>query len=83
MLTFLTALAMMAAGADSPDAGEIHATPDAGEIHACPDAGEIHAGEIHKAGDTCVDPKGVIWTYDGVIWTSPNGVIWSADGVIW
>jgi hypothetical protein len=74
MLTLLTALAMMAAAADSPDAGE---------IHACPDAGEIHAGEIHKAGDTCVDPKGVIWTFDGVIWTSPDGVIWSADGVIW
>ena len=73
MLTLLTALAMMAAGSD---------TPDAGEIHACPDAGEIHAGEIHKAGDTCVDPKGVIWTYDGVIW-SADGVIWSADGVIW
>jgi len=74
MLTLLTALAMTAAAADSPDAGE---------IHACPDAGEIHAGEIHKAGDTCVDPKGVIWTFDGVIWTSPEGVIWSADGVIW
>jgi hypothetical protein len=74
MLTLLTALAMMAAAADSTDAGE---------IHACPDAGEIHAGEIHKAGDTCVDPKGVIWTFDGVIWTNPDGVIWSADGVIW
>ncbi len=78
MLTILTALAMMAAASDSPDAGEIHATPDAGEIHACTDA-----GEIHKAGDTCVDPKDVIWTYDGVIWTTPDGVIWSADGVIW
>ena len=74
MLTLLTALAMMAAASD---------TPDAGEIHACPEAGEIHAGEIHK-GDTCVDPKGVIWTYDGETWTS-DGVIWGGgtDGVIW
>jgi hypothetical protein len=82
MLTILTALAMMAAAGDSPDAGEIHATPDAGEIHACPSSTD--AGEIHKAGDTCVDSKGLIWTYDGVIWRSSEGVIWdTTDGVIW
>lgn len=80
MLTLLTALAMVAdhqvrSDSLSENLRSQAITPDAGEIHACPDAGEIHAGEIHKAGDTCVDPKGVIWTYDGVIW--------SADGVIW
>ncbi len=75
MLTLLTALAMMAAtgtGGSSSDK----------TVPACPDAWEVGSTDAWEVGSTCVDPGGVIWTYDGQKWSS-DGVIWSADGVIW
>jgi hypothetical protein len=70
MLTLLTALAIMAAGTGGPS------------YPACPDGWEVGSTDGWEVGGKCVDPAGVIWTYDGKTWTT-DGVIWSADGVIW
>ena len=46
------------------------------------DGWEVGSTDGWEVGGKCVDPAGVIWTYDGKTWTT-DGVIWSADGVIW
>jgi len=76
MLTLLTALAMMAAAAETAVSGSDNS------IAACPNGWEVGSTDGWEVGGKCVDPSGVIWTYDGKTWTT-DGVIWSADGVIW
>jgi hypothetical protein len=78
MLTLLTASAMMAAETGGPN---YPACPYGWEVGST-DGWEVGSTDGWEVGGKCVDPTGVIWTYDGKAWTT-DGVIWSADGVIW